>query len=437
MHQSLVATDKSSLEKNCEQGVSGACALLGRDVAAVKSVSIMQGVTSADQARFVIVLPRQQKLQYVISSREGTVALNPERFTHQSSSAQVDHVEATGLKPGVPYDLIVLGPDGTLWDKRAFRTLDLSRKRARFAVTADMDDQLRTEQTKMWSQLLIQRPDVIFMIGDNVYADRGSDSIPDRLWRRYVETRESLQVFKANPLIPVYAVWDDHDYGSNDGDRTFNYKTESENIFYTFFPQRKPASAFERGPGVASWWKAFGVHFAFLDSRSFRTPNRADLADQTHLGAEQEKWLSDHLQNAGRPVFLISGDQFFGGYQPFESYEGSHPKRFATQLEEWKKIKSPLVFVSGDRHSTEILKVPTDRLGYPTFEITATPIHAPVYPDSFTVNPSPHQFVGAAGKYNYALIEIMHSGHNFLQIDVQAFSMDKEQLFQKTLTVKH
>ena len=44
--------------------------------------------------------------------------------------------------------------------------------------------------------------------------------------------------------------------------------------------------------------------------------------DQTHFGAEGERWLSEQLAQSKEPTFLVSGDQFFGGYHPFESYRG-------------------------------------------------------------------------------------------------------------------
>ncbi len=137
------------------------------------------------------------------------------------------------------------------------------------------------------------------------------------------------------------------------------------------------------------------------------------------------------------PIFVVSGDQFFGGYHKFESYEGNQPASFKLQLAEWKKIKMPLMFVSGDRHLTEIIKVPKEVLGYPTFELTASGIHAKVFPDAFKKDPSPQQLVGVAGQHNYMIIEIMRADHGFLQVDAQAFTVGEKLLFQKTLMVKH
>jgi len=428
----------AGLTQECERGVTGACALIGRSTQVEKPVPIMQSVTGPQQTRFVIQIPRDD-WRFYIREDKTLIHLPAQVAVHPGSKHREALLEAFGLQTGKSYELIVLNEDGDLADRRSFQTLDLSKRRARIAVASCMDDRYQTEQALMWKQLVAQRPDAIFLIGDNVYVDRGRltpNVDPEFIWRRYAETRGSLSLFVANPLIPVMAVWDDHDFGKNDGDRTWRFKKEAEAVFYNFFAQLNPMGEFERGPGVSSWWTAFGVHFAFLDDRSFRSPNRADLEDQTHFGVEQEQWLSEKLKVAKRPVFLISGDQFFGGYHAFESFEGSHPKRFAAQLEEWKKVKTPLVFLSGDRHLSEILKVPAERLGYPTFELTSSAIHAKVFKDALERSPAPQRVWAVAGQHNYLLLEIMRADRNYLQMDAQWFGQGSQLLFQKILTVR-
>jgi hypothetical protein len=431
---------RAALEELCKNGVSGACALIGQPTEKREPVPILQSVSANGQSRFVVSTPGRGKFVYYIRSAHGITRLEPEFFARPGAKAGVDQLEAFGLDPKVGYELIVIGSQAQLWDKRSFHSLDLNKRRARLAVASCMDDKYKVEQAKIWSQLLRQKPDVILLIGDNVYVDRGAETpniTADFIWKRYAETRASLALFQADPLIPVMAVWDDHDFAKNDGDRTFALKDETREVFFTFFAQKKIAPQLERGPGISAWWSAFGVHFAFLDDRTFRSPNGLDIPDQTHFGSEQENWLGQQLASTREPVFLISGDQFFGGYHGFESFEGSHPKSFAKQLEEWKKTKAPLLFVSGDRHLTEILKVPAARLGYPTYELTSSGIHAKMFNDAFVRNPSPQQLIGVAGQMNYMIVEVMRAERGFLQLDVQSFTLGGRQLFQKTLTVKH
>jgi hypothetical protein len=333
--------------------------------------------------------------------------------------------------------LVVLGADGMLWDRRKFSALDLAKKRAHFIIASCMDENWKDLQKAMWTQVLEHGADAIFLIGDNVYADLPAKiTTAEQLIRRYSEAREGIELFRSPKLVPIMATWDDHDYGVNDGDRTWFLKNASTSTFFGFFPQEKAGAEFQRGPGVSSWWKAFGVNFALLDDRSFRSPNGLDTPDQTHFGAEQEKWIQQGLKGAREPVLLMSGDQFFGDYKACESYETNQPKSLRAQIAEWKKAKVPVLFISGDRHLADINEVPKNILGYTTYEITSSAIHARVYKDGFDRCPSPHQVVGSAGEMNYMLVEILKAQKSMLQIQVQSYGPDKKLQFQKKLTVK-
>ena len=435
----LAATNPAELEKICRDGLSGACALQGKPTISVTPLSVMQGVTSADSTRFAVVVPKNKKILYYAKSAGRTLKLEAERFTRAFSPLAVDQVQAFDLSLSENYELIMIDDQGMAIDRRSFRTLDLNKKNPRILLISCLDDSFKTEQAAMWKQVLSKSFDVVFTIGDNVYADRipGGWALarPEQLWDRYTDTRQTLDFFKSPKLVPVLATWDDHDYGRNDSDRTYTFKDESKRVFQTFFPQIKATGNFEPGPGVASAWSAFGAQFMLLDGRYFRSPNRVSLPDETHFGAEQEEWISAKVLQAKTPVFLASGDQFFGGYNPFESYEGNHPRSFQIQTARWKKAKVPLMFLSGDRHLSEIIKIPRKILNQQTYELTSSPLHASVFPRALKDAPSPNQVVGFAGKFNFMIIELNQATAKRLRVNVQSFGLDKALHFEKDLTV--
>src|SRR5690606_32127208 len=119
---------------------------------------------------------------------------------------------------------------------------------------------------------------------------------------------------------------------------------------------------------------------------------------------DQQAWLFTELAGS-TPTWLISGDQFFGGYHAYESYEGRHPRSFQAFLRRLKSQSAPVVFLSGDRHLAEIMEIPESLLGFRTFEITTSPIHAKVYDDPWKEFPNPRQIEGVAGVLNYAILE--------------------------------
>ncbi len=429
-----------ALVQLCEQRMDSACALVGRTATVKNPLSIMQSVTSDKSSRLVVMAPKKIQPVYFLRRPQGLERLDFDRITRSFSGLAIDHIEATNLKIGESYELVVVGSDGQLWDRRLFRVLDLQAKRAKVLLVSCMDDSLMDVAEKIWPEAVAHKPDVVMMIGDNTYADKkngqGKTADPEQIWNRYAETRGLLPFFKIAELIPVVATWDDHDYGSNDSDRTFVHKNAASEAFFAFFAQKAETSGFERGPGVASIWRAFGVNFALLDDRSFRSPNKVDAPDQTHFGREQEEWLKARMYEAKSPFVLVSGDQFFGGYHSFESFEGSHPKNFKETLADWRAARVPLLFLSGDRHLTEIMKTPVDALGYPSFEITSSGIHARVFSGAMNRDPNPRLLVGADGVYNYSILEFMRSGSNLLQVNVTAFAPEHKLLYQKNLTVR-
>jgi alkaline phosphatase D len=428
--------DPAQLEKLCVGGSSAACALAGKPATPMHPVPILQGLTGPSETRLLVQAPKSAPLAYFVRGGGKIRKAEFNRNLIKGTQVAVDRLEIFNLPAGVEFEFIVAGEDGVLWDKRSFSGLNPAKKNAKVAVASCIDENWRDIQKQMWTDVLAKKPDAIFLIGDNVYADIPPVTGLEHLLRRYSESRGGLELFRAARLVPVFATWDDHDYGQNDSDRTWVHKQAATSTFFQFFPQEQSGANFQRGPGVSSWWKAFGVNFALLDGRSFRSPNGLDLPDQTHFGAEQEKWIQQNLKDAREPVFLMSGDQFFGEYEVCESYQTNHPKSLKAQLAQWKKARVPIVFVSGDRHMTEINEVSRKLMGYTTYELTSSAIHARVYKGSFERCPPPAQVVGVTGEMNYMILGIERASKAQLKLNVQSFGLENKSLFQKTLTVK-
>ena len=90
-------------------------------------------------------------------------------------------------------------------------------------------------------------------------------------------TKPEFVHFRSN--IPVMAVWDDHDYGTNDGHADFDLKEESQQLFLDFFGEPGDSER-RRTPGVYDA-NVFGpagrrIQVVLLDTRYFRTPPTPD-----------------------------------------------------------------------------------------------------------------------------------------------------------------
>ena len=93
-----------------------------------------------------------------------------------------------------------------------------------------------------------------------------------------LEKKPSFNGFRAK--FPILPVWDDHDFGLNDGDGTFKFKKESQTIFKRYFEIDQPSNQGEdqrfRRDGVYGAYH-FGsgnqrVNIIVLDLRFFKSP---------------------------------------------------------------------------------------------------------------------------------------------------------------------
>lgn len=393
--------------------------------------AIQQGLTDAQTAQFSVVLQETEQVTYQILTAEGLeLPVQRERRAKPFSEWVVDRLSVTGLVPGPWYDLIVKDDRGRIRDRRSFRALDLNQSSVRFALASCINNFYEGAGT--WVQLSKDRPDLLFLIGDNVYADHLSllqkrEADPEQLWNRYVETRNEVAFFKFKRLIPTLATWDDHDYGKNDGDRTYPYREISMDILMSFFPQEsRVSSSLTPGPGVASLFRAFGQNFFLLDGRTFRTESGAK--ESTHWGLDQEKWI---LEMAGRyptPTWLFNGSQFFGAYHGKESVEGQHLESLQRLQKGLRRLPQVFVLGSGDVHFSEAMQIEKDWLGYPTLELTSSSIQGWYvrWMDRLLNNP---RRIDSVATHNYILVDSSLTPNHGLKIKAVSRSADNADNF--------
>jgi phosphodiesterase/alkaline phosphatase D-like protein len=154
--------------------------------------------------------------------------------------------------------------------------------------------------------------------------------------------------------VPIAYVWDDHDFGGNDSDRT-NPGRRAVRLTYQEYVPHYPLPA---GGGDVPIYHAFTVgrvRFVLTDLRSERSP--ADLPDnagKTMMGAKQKDWFQNEVrtaQQAGQLVVWMStppwietptrGSDRWGGYATERREIADFLKRNGIDR---------LVMVSGDAH---------------------------------------------------------------------------------------
>ena len=200
--------------------------------------------------------------------------------------------------------------------------------------------------------------------------------------------RALYETLGANPRFqalaattPMMAVWDDHDFGWNNANRTWAHRDEAKAEFLRFWgAEGDPRSS---QPGVYSA-KTYGsgdraVQVILLDNRYNLDPYDYAGEDpaRTILGAEQWAWLRERLAEPAAIRIIGSGIQVIQDYDIDEEWEGwgDSPLERDRLFALIRELRVPgVVFVSGDMHFAELTRHPDDAtaLGYPTYDLTAS-----------------------------------------------------------------
>lgn len=217
--------------------------------------------------------------------------------------------------------------------------------------------------------------DLMLWMGDNIYAREADFFSASGLAARY---RHDRALGELQPLLAAmnhYATWDDHDFGPDDSDWTYTLKGTSLELFQRYWPA--VTYGLPDTPGTFQIFQWSDVAFILLDDRYYRSPNRGPAsAERTMLGATQLAWLKDVLV-ASRATFkvVVCGNQILN---PETRHEAMiHYPNDRDAILEWiaQNRIDGVVFLSGDRHKTELLRLQPDG-GYPLYDFTSSPLTA-------------------------------------------------------------
>jgi hypothetical protein len=394
---------------------------------------ILQGATSATAVQLAIVCRKGEEPAVDLS---GYAPAERHIESRPYSPWAVLKLRYQGLPESATLSLQVGGASG---DRRQLRLRDHARTRSRIGIMSCVEDtgDLPT-QSRYWKGFLDQRPDALLLIGDHVYVDQGT-AIADepwdqRIWRRYAESRLFHDLYYAPELLPIYATWDDHDFGRNNANATVEWKDAAAETFRAFFAQAAEPGVVQSGPGIASAVDLHGVRWILADDRTWR--DLPGAAGPTHWGDAQDAWVDQMIDAASGTAMICNGSQFFGGYLPGESYEKSHAATFAAFRARLRMRRNRVGLISGDRHFSEFMRVSPEDVGYETFELTTSgfiQISHLALPWPFFKNP--RRVAGTSEAYNYALMELSPTSGGQVQGTVASISNKGHTIFTRDFAV--
>ncbi|MCS7297808.1 MAG: alkaline phosphatase D family protein [Bacteroidia bacterium] len=231
---------------------------------------------------------------------------------------------------------------------------------------------------EIFSSIAKQKPDFMLWLGDNVYLREADWNSRSGILYRYTHTRSLPELQPLLALCPHYAIWDDHDFGPNDADRSFWGRHLTREAFTLFWAN--PSYGVPSVPeGITTFFEWADADFFLLDNRTFRAPNKRVTGNRSMLGAAQLEWLIDALKSSRATFkFVACGSQILNPSMGYENFINFPEERelLIKRIEE--ENISGVIFLSGDRHFSEV-SVLTLSNGQKLYDITASPLTASAF----------------------------------------------------------
>src|SRR5690554_3996067 len=230
-------------------------------------------------------------------------------------------------------------------------------------------------QHEIFDQIASEEADMMLWLGDNWYYREVDFDAEQSLLYRVLRHKKYPHLQPIFQKFPNYAIWDDHDYGPDNSTGSFIFKQQALNIFKHFWAN--PSYGMPDNPGIYTKVGFNDVDFFLLDNRYHRAhENQQDGPDKPYYGEKQLNWLKNELLMSKSPFkFIVGGGQMLNDFHAFEGWDKYRYERDAF-LDWLQQHKIPgVIFLSGDKHHTELLKAERDQ-AYPSYELTCSPFTA-------------------------------------------------------------
>lgn len=216
-----------------------------------------------------------------------------------------------------------------------------------------------------------QKPDAMLWLGDNTYLRPTDWASRSGYLHRNSHTRALPEMQGLLSSCAHYAIWDDHDFGPNDGSGSWINKEIALETFKMFWPN--PSFGFPDLPGTMSYFNYIDAEFILLDNRFHRTAN-FKKGEKHIFGEKQVEYLIDMLKNSKAPFkFVVSGGQFLNTAVVYENHSNFPEERaFILKRIKEENIKG-VIFLTGDRHHSEVMKMDLGD-GNTIYEFTTSPL---------------------------------------------------------------
>ena len=215
----------------------------------------------------------------------------------------------------------------------------------------------------IWQSIKKEDLNYFIFLGDNVYGDTRYGSLR-KMKSAYDKQKKVLPDFLND--ISIFSIWDDHDFGINDGGADYRFKRRAQELYLDFWEISKDDDRSNREGIYFSKNQIFfdkKFKFIFLDTRFFRSKLKGKKSnyieniepDATILGNAQWSWLENELKSDFDFLFVFSSIQIIAKDHRFEKWS-NFPIERAKLFELLEQFNDKTILFSGDRHRAGIYR---------------------------------------------------------------------------------
>ena len=216
----------------------------------------------------------------------------------------------------------------------------------------------------IWNSIYKEDIDSFVFLGDNIYGDIPSGKL-NKMREAYKLQSKMIPswLFKKN----VEMIWDDHDFGENDGGSSYPLKQEAQKLYLDFWEipnddirQQRDGIYTNKIINIDN----FIINLILLDTRYFRSDLKKtkgikpvylknEELNATILGDKQWSWLMGVMKIKSDLTIVATSIQLLPTEHRFEKWSNIPSDHF--KLKKLLKSQSrPIIVISGDRHQGAI-----------------------------------------------------------------------------------
>ena len=284
-------------------------------------------------------------------------------------------IQISELEPATNYTYTIYIDKSQLFENGTFTTSENAGLPVQLKIGFGGGAGYTPWNERMWDTLAKQSFDAFFLLGDNVYIDY--PTVPEAQQYCYYRRQSRPEFRRFTPNVPIYAIWDDHDFVDNDGEGGPEIDTPSWKIpVWNIFKNQWSNPYYGGGDEHPGCWFDFSIgdiDFIMLDCRYYRE-NPKEVGDPSMLGEFQKKWLKERLRTSTATFKVIASSVPWakntkpGSDDTWDGFPNEREEIFSF-IEE-NKIDGVLL-LSADRHRSDAWKVVRPN-GYTMYDLMSS-----------------------------------------------------------------